>query len=414
MRILYLSYFYPPLGGPAALRNVKTVKYLSELGCSIDVISVGEIEYNIHDASLLHEAKEHSITRTASLDPMAMMKQMLGRHGDTSKSLYRKTPERIKLFIRKLYPLDDKVGWLPPLIAAGSKALRKDDYDLVYVSCGPFSSALAAWWLSKRYKLPYAVEMRDYWNLLSDYKLHGSKLARFWEGRILRDAKWIVTATKGIGTDLAAAYGQELANKMFTLYNGHDEEDYTELQAVPRQEASFVISYFGALYARRSLKCFYEAFRQLAAAKLLPTNTKLKLYGNYNIEAVKEMEESGVTDMICMIPSLCHKEALEQMAASDALLLVINSSSPRGTLTSKVFEYLRIGKPIVAMVPSTGEAAELLTASGQDYICAMESVSSIKACLIWLFNSPPAAFSYDAAKYNRKAQVEALYHFLQR
>jgi hypothetical protein len=44
----------------------------------------------------------------------------------------------------------------------------------------------------------------------------------------------------------------------------------------------------------------------------------------------------------------------------------------------------------------------------------MESVSSIKACLIWLFNSPPAAFSYDAAKYNRKAQVEALYHFLQR
>jgi len=28
-RVLYLSYFYPPLGGPAVLRNLKTVKYLS-------------------------------------------------------------------------------------------------------------------------------------------------------------------------------------------------------------------------------------------------------------------------------------------------------------------------------------------------------------------------------------------------
>jgi len=294
--------------------------------------------------------------------------------------------------------------------------LQQHSYDIIYVSCGPFSSSLAAWWLSKRYQTPYAVDMRDYWTLLSDYNLHGSALqrrfARYWEGKILHGAKWIITATKGIGTDLAAAFGQELLSKLFTLYNGHDEEDYTELKPVPKQEAGFVLSYFGALYARRSLKCFYAAIKQLAEEKLLPPSTVVKLYGNYNIEAVKEIDDSGIAKMISIVPSLSHKEALQQMAASDVLLLVINSSSPQGTLTSKVFEYLRIGKQVLAMVPAGGEAAELLQASGQNYICAMESVSSIKDCIIRLLAGKPTAFSYDAAKYNRKAQVQALYRFL--
>lgn len=416
MRILYISYFYPPLGGPAALRNVKTVKYLSELGCVVDVISVGDIEYNYHDDSLLAETNEHSVTRTASLDPMAVMKKLFGKHQSASQSLYRRTPERIKLLIRRMYPLDDKVGWLPPLIAAGARALQQERYDLIYVSCGPFSSSLAAWWLAKRYRIPYAVEMRDYWTLLSDYNLMGSavqrRFARYWEAKILRSAKWIITATKGIGTDIAAAFGQELQGKLFTLYNGHDEEDYADLKPVSKQEAGFVLSYFGALYARRSLKCFYAAVKHLAEEGKLPKGTQIKLYGNYNLEAVKEVEDSGLAEMISIIPSLNHKEALQQMAVSDALLLVINSSSPHGTLTSKVFEYLRISKPILAMVPSNGEAAELLTQSGHSHICAMESVSGIKACIAKLLADKPAPFSYDTANYNRKAQVQALYHFL--
>ncbi|MDD2229904.1 MAG: glycosyltransferase [Candidatus Cloacimonetes bacterium] len=418
MNILYISYFYPPLGGPASLRNVKTIKYLSELGCKIDVLTVKEIEYNYLDNSLQSETKEHSIIRTASYDPMALMKRLLGKRPATSQTLYKNTPERLKLLIRRMYPLDDKVGWLPPLIAAGNRALNSGNYDLIYVSCGPFSSAIAAWWLGKRHKIPYAAEMRDYWTLLSDYDLHGSAMqhafARYWEKRILCDAKWIITATKGIGKDLSTAFGDDLTNKMLTMYNGHDEEDYTDLPLLAPRSKGFVLSYFGALYARRSLKCFYTALKELAEAKLLPMNTQVKLFGNYNIETQQDVEHSGIKDMITITASLNHKEALQHMAESDALILVINSSSPYGTLTSKVFEYLRIGKPILALVPSTGEAAELLAESGQSYICAMESVSSIKACIIRLLDAryTEPTFSYAAAKYSRKAQVGALYHFL--
>jgi glycosyltransferase involved in cell wall biosynthesis len=420
MNILLISYFYPPLGGPAALRNQKTVKYLSELGCVIDVISVGEIEYNTRDESLVSQTKERTLIRTASLDPMAILKKLSGKKPGFSENLYRGTPEWIKLLIRRLYPLDDKVGWLPQLVTAGTKAMQSNRYDLIYVSCGPFSSSLAAWWLGRKFGVPYVVEMRDYWTLLSDYNLQGSLLnrsfARAWEKRVLHDASGIVTATRGIGEDLAKAFGSRLTSKLITMFNGHDEEDYLELPDVSGGGKSFTLCYFGSLYARRSLKNLYRAFLELAQAGRLPENARIKLYGNYNREALQELEQSGIKDRVDVVSQLSHKEALQQMQASDVLILVINSSSPKGTLTSKVFEYLRLGKPILAMIPAHGEAAELLEESGQDYICAMESVSSIKVSLQWLINDREInrQFHYPAVKYSRKEQVTALYDYLKR
>jgi len=67
-------------------------------------------------------------------------------------------------------------------------------------------------------------------------------------------------------------------------------------------------------------------------------------------------------------------------------MLLVNSSSPYGSLTSKVSEYLRTQKPILAMVPYHGEAAELLRRCGHNYICAMESADSIYHSLKRLFS----------------------------
>ena len=252
---------------------------------------------------------------------------------------------------------------------------------------------------------------------LSDYNLQGSWLhrafAKCWEKRILHAAKFIITATKGIAEDLAQAFGKELSAKMQVLYNGHDKEDYEGIALVQRDDAAFVISYFGALYARRSLKGFFAAVKQAQEEGSLQRSIMIKLYGNYHVETEREIAESGINGQISIIPALSHREALQEMAASDALLLVINSSSPRGTLTSKVFEYLRIGKPILALAPQHGEVAELLHESGQDFICAMESVSAIKECLIRIQKPRSHAFSYNQAKYMRRAQVLELYKFLQ-
>ena len=395
MRLLYISYFYPPLGGPASLRNVKTVKYLAESGIACDVITVGDLEYLYRDASLLEECRADRVIRTASLDPMTLLRKAGKSKPGNISPLYLKTPEKLKLWTRRLYPIDNKIGWLPFLLAAGRKALKERDYDLIYISLGPFSSGLGAYYLSRGSGVPYALDLRDYWNLLSDYDLQGSGLnkafSRHWEAKLYRHASLLVTATRGIGEDICAAFGVDLADKTFTCYNGWDEEDFTGLPRAEK-EPGFELAYFGAIYARRSLKHFYRAVKRLREERQLPPGTRIRLYGNYFRETLEEIGASGIADLVGIVPQKEHRDALAVMLNADVLLLNLNSSGPRGTLSSKIFEYLRCQKPILAMVPAHNEAADLLRQNGQDHICAMESADSIYHCLKRLLGSESWAY----------------------
>jgi len=420
MKILYISYFYPPLAGPASLRNLKTVKYLSQLGNTIDVLTVGNIVYNFYDNGLLAKCEQNRIIHIPSFDPMSILEKLSGKNKTMSNNIYHQTPERIKLFIRHLYPLDDKVLWLPNLLKTAKKTLAGDSYNLIYVSCGPFSSAVAARYLSKHFKLPYVLDMRDYWTLLNDYNLQGTYLNRLHsqhhEKRILKDAALIVTATKGIAEDISNHFNKELQSKTFVLYNGHDEEDFSTLPKMETNHDQYTLSYFGTITAKRSLKWLLRALKNLKQENKLPVGFSFNLYGNYHRETYQEIQQSGIEEIVKVTPQITHKEALAVMQASDALLLLINSDSPKGTLTSKVFEYLRIGKTILALIPKQGEAAELLKERGQNFICPMESSVAIKKELEKLFaqRDDEHHFHYLAEKYERKKQVEELNQKLQK
>ncbi|MCB5295367.1 MAG: glycosyltransferase [Candidatus Cloacimonetes bacterium] len=418
MKILYISYFFPPLGGPAALRNVKTVSYLSEMGTKISVLTVQDIVYAYSDPGLLDLCKGVEIHRVASLDPMALLRRILGKKSSASQAVYKRSPERLKLFVRRLAPIDDKIGWLPQLLKSGRKLLSSEDFDLVYVSCGPFSSALAAYKLADEFDKPLVVDYRDYWTLLSDYDLMGSLLkraySRAWEERIIKRASLLICATKGIRDDLAKAFDPSLHERSFLLYNGHDERDFLDIPPASPSRDFFTLSYFGNIYARRSLKSLYQGILELEREELIPTNLRILLYGNFNREVYDEIAQSGIGERVKVMPQLSHVQALTKMQEADALILVINSSSPRGTLTSKVFEYLRSGRPILAMVPRLGEAAALLSECGISTMCPMESVSAIKDCLSTLFDTRFLApgVSPRLHKYERGKQLAALHEQL--
>lgn len=410
-RILYISYFYPPMAGPAVLRNLKTVKYLNKQGFSADVITPSDLEYLYHDTSLEAQQHERKLFRTRSLDPMAVIKA-LRRDKKQASKLYMDTPERYKAIFRNLWPIDNKIGWLPFLINTGKKALKENDYDLIYISMGPFSAGLGAYHLSKLSDLPLVLDLRDYWTLLNDYEMQRfawqNALSRHWEKKLYRHASLIAAATQGIKEDLCAAFGADLAQKCITVYNGWDEEDFIDLPE-PVKEEGFVLAYFGNIYARRSLAKFYAAVAQLREDGFLPPNTKIKLYGNFFREAMQEATESQVNDLIEFIPQLDHRKAVMAMRNSQVLLLTLNSSGPRGTLSSKIFEYLRCQNPILAMVPAHNEAAQMLRQCGHDYICAMESKDSIYHCLKRLIQEYDPKRRYQVPEgLQRERQVQLL------
>ncbi len=381
-RILFFSYFYPPLAGPAVLCNLKTVKYLAQSGWEIDVVTISDIQYLLKEETLLTETQQHSIIRTLSIDPGSILKGITRITGKDTKGLYLNTPERIKRFVRGICPLDEKVGWAPFAFAAGIKACRRKQYDLLYVTCQPFSAALAVYFLSRITRIPYVLDMDDFWTLLRDYSQFITPLhklfAQSWEKRFLQRASLIAYCSEATIPETCKAFGEHLRPKMMTVYNGWDEDDFADLEPCEPDEGIISFSYFGNLSGKRNFRNLFAAFYKLRRANMLPSNVRIRLFGNFFIQYLNEIKDSGISDIIDLTPHLPHKQALTQMMRSTVLIVILNVGVNKGVVTSKIFEYLRTQRHILALTPHDFELTHILHQNGHHYTCPMESVSAIE------------------------------------
>jgi hypothetical protein len=86
-----------------------------------------------------------------------------------------------------------------------------------------------------------------------------------------------------------------------------------------------------------------------------------------------------IIDRIELIPYAPHRGSLALQRDSEALLLLIPEADGRGkgVLSGKVFEYLAAERPILALVPPDGAAAQLLRDTGVGVVVAPEDVDGI-------------------------------------
>jgi glycosyltransferase involved in cell wall biosynthesis len=156
---------------------------------------------------------------------------------------------------------------------------------------------------------------------------------------------------------------------------------------VIRKNEKFIIKYIGNFYGYRTPKYFIDALELLNSRDQLPDDIIIEFTGNYYAETINYISNSEVSDMIKLNPQIEHKEAIKSLMNCDALLLFIASHKGKGVLTGKLFEYLRSGKEILAMVPPDGEAAEILIQNKQNLICNMEDVEMIAKNFLMLIET---------------------------
>jgi glycosyltransferase involved in cell wall biosynthesis len=85
-------------------------------------------------------------------------------------------------------------------------------------------------------------------------------------------------------------------------------------------------------------------------------------------------------------PFLGYRDSLQELLRATALLLYIPSGkNTESVLTGKIFDYLRTGKPVLAIVPPAGLAAELLTKAGIGYIADHQDLPGIAERLMELY-----------------------------
>jgi hypothetical protein len=273
-----------------------------------------------------------------------------------------------------LFP-DDACGFVPAAVGRGMEIYGKHPYDLIYVTCKPFSTAIAAVALKKKLKLPLVVDLRDPYAYDFHEKVPGyySFMRKKMEQYVLANTDCLVINTDG-GKALYEQHYPHLAIR--TIHNGFDNRSESSLPG----NGSMIISHVGHLYGlKRNPQRLFSAM-----SRLKDCNMVFRSIGDTYKGIMAMAREYGIEDKIQVFGSVDHQTALSHIAGSDVLFLTQLPYYDRHysiSIANKTFEYLETGKPILADVPEGDNAALLQHYSRNSHVITDKDPDKIHLAL---------------------------------
>jgi glycosyltransferase involved in cell wall biosynthesis len=414
-----VCYYYPPCASSGVFRTLRFVKHLPEFQWRPVVLTIDPRYYSPQepiDLKSLHANKEFQeihAYRTNVLPGADQIVAFLKGHrrdaqiaGDSmphpqqnesvtgvATSMPASSWQRIKDAITLTMMIPDKHnGWLLPGIMKGLQMIRKEAPSIIYASGGPWTGFLIAAVLKKLTRLPLVIDFRDPWvdNPYNEYQSpFREKVNQFLEKSCVQAADCVIANTEPLRTLFVEKYQQIPVGKFMTLTNGYDEAEFTGITwkpVVKTQEAPLVITHIGTLYSKRSPEKFLLAVAALIRKGIiLPNTLTIKLIGKMNISGLKEnLANMGLASVVECIDYLPKPEALNASLNSDALLLI--QPATRLQIPAKLFEYIRLGRPIFA-VCGEGATEEIITANNFGAVAHYDNVDDIERKFQRLYTS---------------------------
>ena len=377
-KVLMISYYFPPAGGPGVQRVLKFVRYLPEHGWEPIVLTVRNGSYPNIDSTLLKEVPTNlMVVKTKTFEPFTLYKLLTGKERSEGIPIGfidvdQAAPiEKLSNLIRaNLFVPDARVGWYPFAVSAGRQLLQRERPNLVFTSGTPHSVHLIGKRLKKLSGRRWLADFRDPWTTIyyNQYLLRFGfvdDIDRSLERSVLASADIVTTVSRSLADELSQRAPAD-SGKYEILPNGFDEDDF---KGVPVEQTSkFRITYVGNLLPNQNPPVFWKVLRQfLDEDSQLASQFELFLIGNIDQSALKSLEEYGLSRWVTHRTYVAHRLAIEYMRQSPILLLLVpNIANNRGILTGKLFEYIGARRSILALGPPGCDADDILqeTATG--------------------------------------------------
>jgi glycosyltransferase involved in cell wall biosynthesis len=279
--------------------------------------------------------------------------------------------------------------WVPFMLRKAVEILRKTPIEVVLISCPPFYQAIAGVVLKKRFGSNLVIDYRDAWGL-NPYRQRLGSLKR----TILQGEKLIENLVLR-NTDLLIVSHQEMKDRYLrrfnflqgrteVIYNGFDPERIASHQDVMFSE--FTILHLGDFYAKQGTRdpdLFLSSLQMAITERRIPPERLRVLFIGERYKKLEEMIiNKGLSAYVSYLDRVSHDVAMEYLNKSHAFLLI----ETLDVMTTKVYEYLATGKPMLCLIKQGGELEAFIRRFSTNASILPNDVDQIKET-IWSFFS---------------------------
>lgn len=371
-RILMVAFHYPPIRGSSGVqRTLSFSRDLLSFGWRPSVLTVSRGAFELVSEDQLADIPEEvEVHRAATVDAR--------RH----LSLWGRTPGPLVL-------PDRWASWYWTGSWLGRRILNDGPFDAIWSTYPIATAHRIGGRLAADTGIPWIADFRD---MMVDEWFPSDPARRRWhqeiESATVQQCARVVVTTDGTRELYTRRYAAREESEVVCIPNGYDEQILGRIgresahRSAPRDRLRILHS--GILYPEeRDPSALFEALASLRnSGRISAAGLEIVFRGSrHDEDYIPMIDRLGIGDIVSLEPGIGYREAIREMFDADGLLL-IQAASCNNQIPAKVYEYMRVSRPLLALTDDRGDTARLLRSTAYGTVVPIDDAARIEAGLL--------------------------------
>lgn len=391
------------MGGIGVQRALSLAKYLPQYGFEVHVLKATNAGGPVYDPDLvrqipspvrIHEAFTPEI-------PFAIRQKLWSRltarraesaaGKDTAQEKRGFSWKRLLTgMARRIMNPEPEILWVPFALRKARRIVREHGIGYVLVTVPPFSALVVGTRLKREFpSLVLVSDFRDEWLTfyLKDFDFQNSagtrRRAETIERESVQASDLVVAVNRSSRDEIRKRYPTESERKFRVLPNGYDPEAFAAItnQAYRRTKSQrMIVTHVGTVYKTASPRFYLDAVDSLPEE--VRSQIETRFVGRVADSELAYMQ--GRQSLVTLLGFKPQAEALKEMADTDYLLLTMTNDI---SVPGKLFEYMAVRKPILAITTPGSEVDHLLAETSSGLCAPPGHLEKIRDLLLRAFSA---------------------------
>ena len=369
-KVLLVCDEFPPQCDVGCLRPGMFAKYLPGYGWAVTVFTRVRPTDDPRHKPLMHIPGMSSQIRRFDVIHGSEQEAAVMR----SRSFLQKC--RHLLFAEETQP----PGYCDVMLRAFAARCTDERFDVVLSSSPPLSTHRLGRDIARASGIPWVADFRD----IMEQEARRPRAVREqlcrWrlgirERQLIQSAAGVIVVSEQHRKIMRS----KCKSDIYVIPNGYDPELFSSAPEILQEK--FRIAYVGRILSEwvQDPRCLFQAVdRLLSEAAVDAADIELSFFGTEST-IVERLAAPFACRRVVRVEPRVPYERVPQLLSQQTVLLVLTTQGSRGVLTTKIFEYLAVGRPVLC-VPGDGDAVDtLLSQTSGGVVCS--SVDSVVSTL---------------------------------